>query len=54
VIVGRWGEVPVCWCISSQGSTSHIVSSREECERLEERVRSRAWGPVVCRYEEYP
>jgi hypothetical protein len=35
-------------------STAHYVSSPEECRRLEEHLKARAFGPVVCRYEEYP
>jgi hypothetical protein len=53
--VGRWPVgVPVCWCTTLHGHTMHIVSSPEECRRLEEHLKGKAWGPVFCRYEEYP
>ncbi len=46
--------MPVCWCATLHGTTAHYVSGPEECRRLEEHLKSRAFGPVECRYEEYP
>jgi hypothetical protein len=44
--------MPFCTCLTPHGLVTHIVSSREECRRLESLLRSREQGPVECRYEE--
>jgi hypothetical protein len=44
--------VPVCRCSTPYKTTVHYVSGREECRRLEERLRSKAHMPVICYYED--
>jgi hypothetical protein len=45
--------VPVCRCITPYKTTVYYVPGREECRRLEERLKSEAPMPVICYYEDW-
>jgi hypothetical protein len=47
-----WWRVPVCRCSTPYKTTACYVPGREECRRLEERLRSEAPMPVICYYED--
>ena len=44
--------MPVCTCSTPYGLVTHIVSSPDECRRLENLLRNRGLEPVECRYYE--
>jgi hypothetical protein len=44
--------MPFCTCSTPYSLVTHIVSSPEECRRLENILKSKEPGSVECRYEE--